>query len=243
MIPKKIHYCWFGNNPIPCELKKYIKSWKKYCPDYEIIKWDESNFDITCHPFIKKAYDEKAWAFVSDLARLIIIYNEGGIYLDTDVELLRNTDFLLNDHFFIGIQQAGSGINEYCTTGLGFGAEPHNTIVMEMIEQYDNLVYDEKMKNDFICPKLNSRVLEKRGYKPSNDIQHLEGATIYPSEYFDPFCIGDSDNLLSKNTVSIHHYSATWMNGPIRFKRRLINFIGLKTISKIKSMLKRSKKK
>lgn len=94
MIPKVIHYCWFGNNPLPNDVKKCIKSWEKYCPDYEIKRWDEHNFDVYQNEFIKSAYDAKAWAFVSDYARLKIIYDEGGIYLDTDVELQKNLDGL-----------------------------------------------------------------------------------------------------------------------------------------------------
>lgn len=223
---------------MPKELKKYIKTWRKYCPDYTIKKWDESNFNIDCHPFIKTAYEKKAWAFVSDLARLIIIYKEGGIYLDTDVEILKNLDFLLENRFFIGIQQAGSGTKEYCTTGLGFGAEANNEIVKEMIAQYDGLMYTDDRKQEFICPKLNSFVMEKHGYRPSKQIQYLNGATIYPSEYFDPFCIGDSVDLLTKNTVSIHHYSATWMKKSVRLKRKIINFINPRLISKIKKMLR-----
>ena len=118
MIPKIIHYCWFGGNPLPMDVKKCIESWKEKCPDYEIKCWDESNFDVNAHPFTKAAYEAKAWAFVSDYARLRVVYDNGGIYLDTDVELLKNIDFLLPYEGYIGVQQAGC----YCTTGLGFGA-------------------------------------------------------------------------------------------------------------------------
>ena len=107
MIPKVIHYCWFGGNPLPKDVKKCIKSWKKYAPDYEIIEWNEYNFDINCHPFVKTAYEAKAWAFVSDFARLKVIYDNGGIYFDTDVELVKNPDFLLENQCYIGVQQSG----------------------------------------------------------------------------------------------------------------------------------------
>ena len=105
MIPKKIHYCWFGKNPLPADVKKCIESWKKYCPDYEIIEWNESNFDITQNPFMKAAYENKAWAFVSDYARLKVVYDNGGIYLDTDVELLKSLDSLLENPCYLAIQQ------------------------------------------------------------------------------------------------------------------------------------------
>lgn len=104
MIPKVIHYCWFGGKPIPNDVKKCINSWKKKCPDYEIKCWNESNFDVNAHPFTKAAYEAKAWAFVSDYARLKVVYDHGGIYLDTDVELLKNLDFLLKYDFYIGIE-------------------------------------------------------------------------------------------------------------------------------------------
>ena len=102
MIPKKIHYCWFGGNPLPPLAEKCIASWKKYCPDYEVIRWDESNYDCNKHPYMREAYNKKKFAFVADYARMDIIYNHGGIYLDTDVELLKNLDFLLANSFYIG---------------------------------------------------------------------------------------------------------------------------------------------
>ena len=144
MIPKKIHYCWFGKNPLPRSVKKCIASWRKFCPDYQIIEWNESNFDVNSHPFIKSAYDNKAWAFVSDYARLKIVYDNGGIYFDTDVELLKNIDHLLENNFYIGVQQSGL----LCTTGLGFGAERENDYVCSMLKKYDELVYTEAGKRE-----------------------------------------------------------------------------------------------
>ena len=117
MIPKKIHYCWFGNNPLPESVQRCIESWKKYCPGYEIIEWNEGNYNINKIPFIEKAYKEKKYAFVSDYARLDIIYNEGGIYLDTDVELIKNIDPLLEHSCFLALESCGA-----VATGLGFGS-------------------------------------------------------------------------------------------------------------------------
>ncbi|MBR4241618.1 MAG: hypothetical protein IKR97_05300, partial [Eubacterium sp.] len=105
MIPKKIHYCWFGGNPLPDSVLKCIESWKHFCPDYEIIQWNEENYDINKFQYAKEAHDAKKWAFVSDLARLDIVYNEGGIYLDTDVELIRSLDSLLDNKCFLAIEQ------------------------------------------------------------------------------------------------------------------------------------------
>ena len=108
MIPKVIHYCWFGKNELPEDAKRCIASWKKFCPDYEIIEWNETNYDVRKNKYMSDAYDEKKWAFVSDYARIDIIYNYGGIYLDTDVELLRPLDELLKDKMFCGWESRDS---------------------------------------------------------------------------------------------------------------------------------------
>lgn len=154
MIPKVIHYCWFGGNPLPYEVKKCIKSWEKMCPDYEIKQWNESNFDISDNTFARVAYENKAWAFVSDYARLKIVFDYGGIYLDTDVELLKSLDHLLDNKCYIGIQQAQS----LCQTGLGFGAEKNSYIVEKMLEKYSNIEFDVNKKLELACPILNVNV-------------------------------------------------------------------------------------
>ena len=107
MIPKKIHYCWFGGNPLPESAKKYIETWKKYCPDYEIIEWNEENFDVTQNQYCKEAYEAKKWAFVSDYARFWILYRYGGIYFDTDVEVIRPIDDMVAKGPFMGCERDG----------------------------------------------------------------------------------------------------------------------------------------
>lgn len=234
MIPKVIHYCWFGGNPLPAYVKKYIKSWEKHCPDYKIICWDESNFDVNSHPFMKAAYEAKAWAFVSDYARLKIVYENGGIYLDTDVELLKNLDFLLENKFYIGVQQVG----RYVTTGLGFGAEQYNETVKELLEQYENIEFSEENKRKIACPILNMKVFDKYGYIYENSIWNQYGITIYPCSYFDPVSPGMAENLLCEETVSMHHYSSSWETKGIVIKRKLINMIGQQNINMIKKKIK-----
>ena len=235
MIPKKIHYCWFGNNPMPKSLKKCLKSWEKQCPDYDIIKWDESNFDINCNQFIRDAYDSKAWAFVSDVARLMIIYHYGGIYLDTDVELLKPLDSLLDCDAFFGFQQADDQIN----TGLCFGAKENNRIIKEMIDEYSNLAFDLENKENLICPILNTKVAFRNGFQVSDKIQNINNVFVYPAKYFDPIAPGKSKDLLSEESISIHHYSATWTSKSNRIKRTLFNFVGQNNINKIKKIIKR----
>ena len=237
MIPKVIHYCWFGRNPLPKDVKACIKSWKKHCPDYEIKRWDEDNFDINCHPFVKEAYEQKAWAFVSDYARLKVILDNGGIYFDTDVELLKSPDFLLEHSAFMGVEQ----IKKLCTTGLGFGAEKGNEVIQKMLKKYDGKSILESGRDALACPYLNSAVCEEYGYKYSEDIQDLEKIVIYPPRFFDPLSLGDTENLLCEDSVSIHHYAATWTSGKNRLKRKLFRFIGEDKIHKLKQLLKRVK--
>lgn len=234
MIPKVIHYCWFGNNPLPFEVKKCINSWKKICPDYEIRRWDETNFDVYQNDFIKSAYGSKAWAFVSDYARLKIVYDEGGIYLDTDVELKKSLDELRKNEGFFAIQQEG----HYCNTGLGFGAKKENEIVKTMLDLYDDLIYSEENKFSIACPYLNTKALEKYGYSYSDDVRVIHNNLVLPPRFMDPIAPGkNKENLLCNDTVSIHHYSASWMDDKTVRRRKIIRIIGEKRIYKIKKIL------
>lgn len=234
MIPKVIHYCWFGGKPLPRDVEQCIRSWKKFCPDYEIKRWDESSFDVTQHPFCKAAYEAGAWAFVSDYARLKIIYEEGGIYLDTDVELIRSPDFLLENQGFLAVDQSG----HYIASGLGFGAQKENSVIGSMLSIYDEVTFDNENRESIACPLLNTRAMERLGYSYSEEIQTLEGVAILPPPYCDPFAPGDSQNLLCEKTVSIHHYSASWTSAPQRWKRKLVRLVGQDKINKIKNRLR-----
>ncbi|NFG58749.1 exopolysaccharide biosynthesis protein [Clostridium botulinum] len=235
MIPKVIHYCWFGEKTLPNLAIKCIKSWKKHCPDYEIIEWNERNFDFNCSQFVKSAYESGNWAFVSDYARLKIIYENGGIYFDTDVEVIRNIDSLLDNECFVGVQQ----VERVIATGLGFGAVAHNKIIKSMLEQYENIIFDEKNIMQFACPYLNTRAFKFYGFNNNNnndDIQKIEGAKIYPPRYFDPIASGKSENLKCQDTFSIHHYSASWTPISQRIKRKIAILIGGEKIIKIKRL-------
>lgn len=207
MIPKVIHYCWFGKKPMPEEYKKYIESWRRYCPDYEIKKWDESNFDLNSSVFVKEAYEEKKWAFVSDYARLKIIYDEGGIYLDTDVELLSNLDSFLDDKCFLAEETSG-----YINTGLGFGAEKGNKIIEILLEEYGgHFKLDDYTYDTTPCPKKNTMPLLQMNYRFSGkEIWRNEEVVVYPPEYFCPFDYETGVKKTTERTVSVHHYSASW---------------------------------
>lgn len=233
MIPKVIHYCWFGGKPLPNEVKSCIASWEKYCPDYKIEQWNENNFDISRYPFTKQAYKDKMWAFVSDYARLKVIYENGGFYFDTDVELLKNINFLCSESCYVGCQQ----FKGYINTGLGFGAEKGHSMVLAMMKEYDDLNFCSEEKGKISCPVLNTRAFAKKGYQQKNEIVEIEGAKIYPPTYFDPYPSGKGKNLLSAKTVSIHHYSATWTTGKQRLKRKIVRLLGEDKILAIKKVL------
>lgn len=239
-IPKVIHYCWFGSSRLPKDVKKCIKSWKKVCPDYVIKRWDETNFDIKQNEFIYDAYINKKWAFVSDYARLKIIYDNGGIYLDTDVKLVKKLDDLLAFDSYFGIDQKDG----YVATGLGFGATKNNELLDEMLKVYNDLKFDVNNLNKIACPILNTNVLKQYGFIKSNqEIQYISkyNCIFLPPEYFDPIAPGTTNNLLSDNTFSIHMYSASWTSKKNVIKRKFIRFIGVEKFNFLKRLLKGKK--
>ena len=202
-IPKVIHYCWFGGNPLPKSAEKCIKSWKKYCPDYEIIEWNESNFDVHCNTYCKTMYEQKKWAFLTDYIRLKIIYDNGGVYFDTDVELLKPINPLLNDSAFMGLESTG-----FINTGLGFGAEKEHCFIKENMDYYEQW---DSTKPILTCPVITTQALEKYSSEINpNIINNIADITIYPPEYF---CAKNSHTGLiekTKNSYSIHHFDASW---------------------------------
>ena len=249
MIQKKIHYCWFGGSEFPEIVEKCIESWKTFCPEYEIIRWDESNYDVNKIPYIKQAYELKKYAFVSDYARLDIIYNNGGIYLDTDVELIKPLDELLTYSCFMGMELIGK-----VATGLGFGAEKNNSIVLENLMLYHNKDFLINSKMDTTtCVQYTTELLEKKGLTNENEIQMLNGITILPTDYLCPINIETNKMIITDNTFSIHHYAASWCSSnelsriikknllPIKVKtRKLVNrFFGNEAYDKLIKVVKR----
>lgn len=207
-IPKVIHYCWFGRGEKPKLARKCINSWKKYCPDYEIIEWNEDNFDVYCNGYTSYCYDNKKWAYLSDLVRLIVVAEHGGIYFDTDVELLRNPDELLKYEAFYSFEN----VSIVCS-GLGFGAVQHHPTIEAMKEQYFNLKPDEDGKYPIIvCPALNTAALIPFGLKLDGTRQNIAGAEILPVEFMNPYDDPTGRLNRTKNTISIHWYSKSWMN-------------------------------
>lgn len=206
-IPKVIHYCWFGGNPKPKLVAKCIKSWKKYCPDYEIIEWNENNFDVNCCDYVKEAYEAQKWAFVSDFARLKIVYDNGGIYLDTDVELISSLDKFLQYDSFFGFEDS-----EHIATGLGFGSIKNNPVLEVMINDYLHLHFlkPDGTYNIVTCPKTNTESLEKIGLVRNNTFQIINNNAFFPSDFFNPINFRTMEKRVTKNTVSIHWFNASW---------------------------------
>lgn len=208
MIPKKIHYCWFGRGEKPKLAEKCIASWKKFCPEYEIIEWNEDNFDLDYNGYTRYCYDNKKWAFLSDFARLIVVAEYGGIYFDTDVELLKKPDGLMEYEAFYGFEN-----EEYVASGLGFGAVAHHPTIEAMKQQYLDLKPDENGSYTFeACPALNTAALVPFGLERNGLRQNVGGAEILPADFLNPY--DDPTGRLNKtpNTVSVHWYSKSWMS-------------------------------
>ncbi len=208
MIPKKIHYCWFGANEKSKKIQKCINSWKKLCPDYEIIEWNESNFDINQHPYLKYCYENKKYAFLSDFARLLIVYEHGGIYFDTDVELIKKPDEFLNFNAFYAFET-----NEYIASGLGFGSEAKNESLKFLINSYEKLPKDDNNDYPLIgCPKLNTSALVEYGFKMTGEKQIIDNLVVLPVDYMNPYDDPTGKLNITDNTISIHWYSKSWLS-------------------------------
>lgn len=207
MIPKKIHYFWVGGKPMPEKSKACVESWKKFCPDYEIMEWNESNYDFSACTYMAQAYEAGLWGFVPDYARLDIIYRIGGIYLDTDVELLQSLDKLLNCKAFMGFENRAS-----VAPGLGFGAEPGNEILKQMRDRYHSFsFYNENGTPNIVpSPFYATEFLRSYGLRLNGKRQTVQGMDIFPAEYFAPLCYADNRLKITGNTYSIHWYHASW---------------------------------
>lgn len=222
MIPKIIHYCWFGGNPKSKLIKKCIKSWKKYCPNYEIIEWNESNFDLNSCDYVREAYDEKKWAFVTDYARLKIVYEHGGIYLDTDVELISNIDKFLQYDGFFGFED-----DKHIATGLGFGAVPNNYFIKAMLDDYSNIhfINFDGTYDMVTCPQRNTIALAQLGLYRNGTTQIINNNIFFSSEYLNPINYFTGEKKITENTHSIHWFNASWQTKEMkdRHKKNLKN--------------------
>lgn len=231
MIPKVIHYCWFGGNALSDKELNCINSWKKYCPDYEIMRWDESNFDVNANAYCREAYAQKKWAFVSDYARFLILYENGGLYFDTDVELIRPIQDIVDRGPFMGMQGTNWGpIN----TGLGLGAEKGMAVFRTILDHYDSahFLQEDGLEDQTTVVERVTDLFAQLGFQQKQEIQKIAGVSVYPPEYFSPYDYRNGQMKITENTRSIHHYAATWLNEEqmkVRETRlRLTRIFGLK---------------
>lgn len=218
MIPKKIHYCWFGRGEKPKLVNKCIESWKKHCPDYELVEWNEENFNIEAYPYAKYCLDNRKWAFLSDFVRLAVVYEHGGVYFDTDVEVVKSLDNLLSNEAFYGFEN-----NEKVNTGQGFGAVKNHPSVKSMMDEYLKLTPDENGNYPMIiCPQLNTEALIPLGLKTNGELQNIsDGTVILPPEYMNPYDDPTGKLNKTKNTYSIHWYSKSWMSKKTILRSRI----------------------
>lgn len=263
MIPKIINYCWFGGNPLPDDAKKCIASWKKYFPDYEIKEWNESNFNFNCNAYVKEAYEAKKWAFVSDYARFWILYNCGGLYFDTDVEVIKSFEDILKKGGFMG-QETGAlpGVNPtsnkvdsleslesrestvVANPGLGIAVAPGLRLYKEILDYYNSIhfIKDGVMDTTTICVHT-TEILKKYGYDEHKEtIQEVAGITIYPPEYFCPMEYSTGKITITDNTRSIHWYTASWQSPYSKFKTKLQHLLGPNVTEKVIELKGRLKK-
>lgn len=219
IIPKTIHYCWFGHNPKPKLAQKCIRSWKRLCPDYEIIEWSEDNFDISsCPLYVQQAYASGKWAFVTDYVRLKVVYEHGGVYLDTDVELKKSLDPLLVYHAYFGFED---GI--HIATGLGFGAVAGHPVIKAMMDDYESIPFikEDGTLDQETCPSRNTKILLQYGLQQDDSLQILDGnIRILPSIYLCPLSYYSGQRKCSLKTISIHWFNASWKTETERTARK-----------------------
>lgn len=230
LIPKKIHYCWFGGKPLPADTVSYIATWRKHCPDYEIKEWNESNFNLDLYPYVREAYDAGKYAFVADVARLYALVSEGGVYLDTDVEVLKPFDTFLSHKAFTGFED-----DRHVSTGI-MGSEKGGRWARENLEAYAgrHFVKPDGTFDTTTNVAVITGYMLSHGLRTDNSLQHIPGlVTVYPREYFSPkdsYAYSRRQDILTDNTHAIHYFAGTWQvrNTPeyirLRKKYRIIPY-------------------
>lgn len=216
MIPKRIHYCWFGGKELPNFLKECMESWSRYCPDYEVIRWDENNYDIDKYEYTRQAAAHKKWGFITDVARLDILYQYGGIYLDTDVKLLKSLDEFLCQKGFVGVEQWGN-IN----SGGGIGAVPHHPMIREMLDY--RLGFPFVMSDGSLNIETNglyeTKPFIRHGMRIDNTLQVINDMTVFPASVFHPYDYLSCEEKIKEHTVSVHYFYGGWMEEKDRENR------------------------
>lgn len=240
MIPKIIHYCWFGRTPLPESAVRCIESWKKFIPSYQIKEWNEDNFDVNIIPYTKEAYAAKKYAFVSDFARFWVIYHYGGIYFDVDVEVVKPMDDILSKGPFWGIE-INNNTNPLINPGLGIAAPAQDELYKAILDKYQTMKFysEDGAISKFTMIPMVSEFFCNLGLKGGGDVECISGHYIYPQEYFNPLNDATGRLTITENTRSIHWYMKSWISEPRwkvvckRFIRRCIGAKGMKVLRKL----------
>ena len=209
MIPKTIHYCWLGGAPLPELALKCIESWKKFCPDCRIVRWDESNLDLSSDRYVRYQYAVKNWALTTDFLRFKIVQNHGGVYFDVDVELIKPIDELLNNHAFIGVDSVG-----FVNPGSGVGSEKDFPLWKILIDQYN--AHDFSADPSPPAFTVLRNFTESLGYSSTDQVRTIKDLTVYPVDYFSPIDLTTRKLRITKNTYSIHHFVGSWISEEAR---------------------------
>jgi len=243
MIPKVIHYIWVGGKPLSELAEKCVLSWKTFCPDYEIKRWDESNFDINSNSFCKEAYESKKWAFVSDYIRLKILYEEGGIYIDTDIELIKPLDEFLEKSAVIGFES-----DAVISSGF-IACEKNSPYIKMLLDYYDNKHFIKPNgKPDLVANVVFITDLTKKKYKIklNNTLQDAGDFVIYPKDYFCAKDLFDGKIYKTDNTHAIHYFTSSWYSPWQKFKhniKKFLNKISFGLVGKLQRAIKSKKDK
>lgn len=234
---KTIHYCWFGRGKKPAIVEKCINTWSKTCPDFEITEWNEDNFDVDICPYVKQAYDAKKYAFVSDYARFFVLNKYGGVYLDTDVELIKNVGSLAEKNF-VGFESPLS-----VNTGLIMACEKDNALCKDMLEEYDRDIFvkeDGSLNLRTVCERVTDWFVD-RGLILNGQTQMIGGFTVYASEYFNPVDMKSGKKHITDNTYSIHHYAASWVKKSAKIRGKiyqlLVRLFGEKFAERVRNII------
>lgn len=230
LVPKVIHYCWFGRKPKSALIQKCIKSWSDVWSGYEIREWNEDNFDIGCCDYVREAYQQKKWAYVSDFARFYILNKYGGIYVDTDVQAIKPIDELLSAKF------AGFSHDDIVATGLIMATSKNDWLCKRVLESYkgEHFEWSEPTKILAIGRRVTA-ILREEGLIPNGELQKVRDYTIYP-EYFFNSTKGDMYAKPDERAYTIHHYAATWFPKGARIRNTIKRFLGHRIVEKYKNV-------
>lgn len=247
MLPKIIHYCWFGNSPLPPLARKCIISWKEYLPDYEIIQWNEDNFDVEMNTYTSFCFHNRLWAYLSDYVRVFVVEQSGGLYFDTDVELLKTPKDLLKENAWVGWETSN-----WVNTGLGFGSVAHHKYLNAVLAGYNNLSYEEleerwqRTHTLTGCPRMNTMPLLNRGIKQDGTMQRIlfdgDEILVLPSEYLCPLEDLTGKITITDKTTSIHWYTKSANSRLSQIKSKIMRLFRKKVLRRAHHDRERSSK-